>query len=144
MRLSTFLIPFLLLGMTPVNTFAKDICLLDSYQAKWRINFKPLKKPGQFSTVTGFRLEDKIVPVYGTALMRGDGDIKLGLYANRSQDVPGFTDFTVSIVGSKLFFTRSTTESADGKLVDVGGTVSEAFTLTQIDCKTAVILTAQP
>ncbi len=143
MRVIKFLILFFMLVMMPISTFAKDICLQDTYSAKWRINFKTIKKPGQFAPVSGFRLEEKVVPVYGTAVVRGDGKIKLGLYINRSQDVPGFTDFSVSIIGSQDFFTKVTAETADGELTDVGNNVQEGFNLTKVDCKTEAIVTNQ-
>jgi hypothetical protein len=144
MRVIKFLILFSMLALAPITTFAKDICLQDGYGAKWRLNFKTIKKPGQFAPVSGFRLETTIVvPVYGTAVVNGDGNVKLGLYINRSQDVPSFTDFSASIVGSQLFFSKTTSETAEGKLTDAGGTSPVDFSLTQLDCKTQVIVTNQ-
>lgn len=144
MRLNQGLILFLMLTAIPMSSYAKDTCLQDSYGAGWRLNFKAIKKPGQFAPVSGYRLETKVVPVYGTAVVNADGKIKLGLYINRSQDFPTFTDFTVSVVGSQTFFSKPSVETATGKLTDVGNNVQEGFTMTKVDCKTEVIVTDQP
>jgi hypothetical protein len=115
---------------------AKDVCVSDNaHRFKFK-GVKALKKPGSISPLTGFFVNgDFVAPATGTAIVRGDGSVRIGITVHGAEPEPTATDvdFVFTMLGDASFTASGSYRYADDP--DVG----YAASWTPIDCKTIAV-----
>jgi hypothetical protein len=118
-------------------SFARDVCV------EWgfgQIAFKKVKrlKPGGAVPLDGIWVSGKItVPVTGTAIMRSDGSIRLGLqaFSRDPEGLGGNVNTTVAIkAADETYAGTGFWENEPGDTIPDG-----IATFTSIDCATVVV-----
>jgi len=115
---------------------AKDVCVSDEAHRLRFKGVKSLKKPGSISPLTGFYVNgDFVAPSTGTAIVRGDGSVLIGITVHGADTDPTGTDvdFVFTMLGDASFTASGSYRYADAP--DVGYLAS----WTPIDCKTIVV-----
>ena len=115
---------------------AKDICVSDGDHRHRFKGVKSLKKPGSISALTGLFINAGFVaPSTGTAIVRGDGAVLIGITVHGSDPEPTSTGvgFAFTMLGDASFAASGSYRYADAP--DIGYLAS----WTPIDCKTIVV-----
>ena len=97
---------------------------------------KSLKKPGSISALTGLFINGSLVaPSTGTAIVRGDGSVRIGITVHGADTEPTGTDvdFVFTMLGDASFAASGSYRYADDPS---NGSLAS---WTPIDCKTIVV-----
>jgi hypothetical protein len=131
-----------LLGLSPASALAKDICVHEVPVGLTYL-FSKVKtlRPGRVVPLTGtriFAIGSNAVPVHGSALMRTDGKVVIGVVVHNMSPLLGASssNFLVSME-TDADFTGSGTLDADGDFtadLQLG-----PVTWTSVDCSTIAI-----
>jgi hypothetical protein len=124
------------LAASAVPATAKDICVSDGAHRHKFKGVKSLKKPGSISALTGLFINgDLVAPSSGTAIVRGDGAVLIGITVHAADTDPTGTgvEFTFQMLGDASFTASGSYRYADDP--EIGSLAS----WTPIDCKTIVV-----
>jgi hypothetical protein len=129
----------MLLGMAPASALAKDICVQE-FPFGLTYVFSKVKtlRPGRVVPLTGarvFAIGSNVVPVDGTAVMRADGTVNIGvLVHNMSPSLSQPTNSFLVSMEADGAFTGTGTIDGDGDFQADG-----PVTWTAVDCASITI-----